>query len=204
MVTIYGVARSRAFRCLWAAKEAGIEVEHLPVAFGSESRAPDYLALNPNGTVPAMRDGNLVLFESLAINLHLAAKAGPPLLPAGEDHSRVLQWTLWAATEIEPSIMQWARNAFLLPEAQRDAALAAAGRAMTDRRLAVLEVHLANRPFLLGEAFTIADCNLAGVLYGSWFQGYDLSAAPRVKAWMERCMTRPAALAARRLREEQA
>jgi glutathione S-transferase len=202
MLTIYGVARSRAFRCLWAAEEAGIAYAHVPVMFGPEAQAPEFLALNPNGTVPAMRDGDLLLFESLAINLHIAAKAGPPLLPIGADHSRVLQWTLWAATEIEPQVMQWARNSFMLPEAQRDAALAAAGRAAADRRLAVLEEHLAGRPFLLGEGFTIADCNLAGVLYGSWFRGYDLSAMPRVAAWMERCMTRPAALTARRLREE--
>ena len=60
---------------------------------------------------------------------------------------------------------------------------------------------MAARSFLLGQGFSIADCNLAGVLYGSWFKGYDLSAVPWVKAWMERCMTRPAALAARRLRE---
>ena len=66
----------------------------------------------------------------------------------------------------------------MLPAPQRDAALAEAGRAATDTRLAVLEGVLADRAFLLGEAFSIADCNLAGVLYGSWFNGYDLSAAP--------------------------
>jgi glutathione S-transferase len=201
MLTIYGVPKSRAFRCLWAAEEAGLPYESVPVMFGAESRAPAYLAINPNGSVPALRDGELMLFESLAINLHIAAKVGAPLLPAGADHSRVLQWTLWAATEIEPNVLQWARHSFMLPAPQRDAALAEAGRAATDTRLAVLEGVLADRAFLLGEAFSIADCNLAGVLYGSWFNGYDLAAAPRVKAWMERCMTRPAALAARRLRE---
>jgi glutathione S-transferase len=201
MLTIYGVAHSRAFRCLWAAEEAGLAYESIPVAFGTESRMPEFLAINPNGSVPVLRDGDLVLFESLAINLHIAALAGPPLLPTGADQARTLQWTLWAATEVEPNVMQWARHSVMLPEAQRDAALAAAGRAATDRRLAVLDAHLADRPFLLGAEFGIADCNLAGVLYGSWVRGYDLSATPRVAAWMERCMTRPAAMAARRLRE---
>jgi len=201
MLSIYGVPRSRAFRCIWAAEEAGLAWENIPVAFGTESRAPAFLALNPNGTVPALRDGDLVLFESLAINLYIAGKAGAPLLPGGADHARALQWTLWAATEIEPGILQWARNVFQLPEDQRDPALAAAGRAATDRRLAVLDAHLADRAFLLDVAFTIADCNLAGVLYGSWLNGYDLSAMPHVAGWMERCMTRPAALVARRLRE---
>ncbi|WP_158292384.1 glutathione S-transferase family protein [Paracraurococcus ruber] len=201
MLIIYGAARSRAFRCLWAAAEAGVAHRHEPVAFGTGSREPGFLAINPNGKVPAMRDGDLVLFESLAINLHIAGKAGPPLLPAGDDYARALQWTLWAATEAEPHALHWARNAFQLPPEQRDPAQAAAGRAALEPRLAVLEGHLADRPFLLGEGFCIADCNLAGVLYGSWFNGYDFSAAPRVAGWMERCLTRPAALAARRLRE---
>jgi glutathione S-transferase len=203
MLTIHGVARSRAFRCLWAAEEAGIAYRHDPVPFGPEgSKGAAYLALNPNGKLPAMTDGDLVLFESLAIALHIAGKAGAPLMPAGADAARALQWTLWAATEAEPNAMQWAYNSFMRPPEQRDAALAAAGAEALRQRLAVLEGHLADgRPFLLGAAFSIADCALAGVLYGSWFNGFDLAATPRVGAWLERCLTRPAALAARALRE---
>lgn len=201
MLRIYGVPRSRAFRCIWAAEDAGLPYESIPVPFGPELQATGFVALNPNAKVPALEDGPLVLFESLAINLHMAAKAGAPLMPAGDDASRVLQWTLWAATEIEPNIMQWAYNAFMRPPGQRDPALAEAGGAAVRQRLEVLEGHLATRPFLLGPAFTIADCNLAGVLYGSWFNGFDFSAAPRVRAWLETCLNRPAALAARALRE---
>lgn len=202
MLIIHGVARSRAFRCLWAAEEAGLAYRHDPVAFGPEGhKGAAFLALNPNGKLPAMTDGSLVLFESLAINLHIAAKAGAPLMPAGEDAARALQWTLWAATEAEPNAMQWAYNTFMRPPEQRDAALAAAGAEALRQRLAVLEQHLADRPFLLGQDFTIADCNLAGVLYGSWFNRFDYAGVPGVAAWLERCLTRPAAMVARRLRE---
>ena len=200
MLKLIGVARSRNFRCLWAAEEAGIAYEHVPTPF-TDIKAPAFLALNPNGKLPAMQDGALVLFESLAINLHIAAKVGAPLLPGGADHSRVLQWTLWAATEAEPNIMQWARHSFMLPEDQRSPAEAAAGRAASDARLSVLEGHLAGQDWLVGNAFSIADCNLAGIYYGSWFNGYDFSGFPRVKAWLDRCLNRPAALAARKLRE---
>ncbi len=200
MLKLIGVARSRNFRCLWAAEEAGVPYEHVQTPF-TEIKGAAHLAVNPNGKLPAMQDGGLALFESLAINLHIASKVGAPFNPAGDDHARVLQWTLWAATEAEPNIMQWAQHTFMKPEAERDAGLAAAGKAASDARLAVLEGHLANREWLVGNAFSIADCNLAGIYYGSWFNKYDFSGFPKVKAWLDRCLTRPAALTARKLRE---
>ncbi|HEV7265448.1 MAG TPA: glutathione S-transferase family protein [Falsiroseomonas sp.] len=201
MLSIHGTAKSRAFRCIWAAEEAGLPYEHVPVAFGPQMKA-DLAAVNPNGKIPAMRDGSLALFESLAINLHIATKAGAPFMPAGDDASRVLQWTLWAATEVEPAIMQWAYNTYIRPAEQRDPALATAGAAEAAARLAVLEGHLAaGGPWLLGREFAVADCNLAGVLYGSWLNGFDYGRLPKVKAWLDACFARPAALKARKMRE---
>ncbi|WP_027283666.1 glutathione S-transferase family protein [Rubritepida flocculans] len=201
MIRLHGTPKSRTFRCIWAAEEAGFAYEIVPVDAMRGAKTAEHLKVNPNGKVPAMEDGALVLFESLAINLHLAAKAGPPLMPAGDDASRVLQWTLWAATEVEPAAMQWAYNSYLRPPAERDPGQAAAGKAGLDARLDVLEEHLKGRDFLLGPAFTIADCNLAGVLYGAWANKYDWGGHTRVKAWLDRCLNRPAALRARALRE---
>ncbi len=201
MIRIHGIAKSRAFRCIWAAEEAGQAYEVVPVGFGPGIKAPAHLKVNPNGKIPAMEDGALVLFESLAINMHIAAKAGAPLSPSGDDASRAIQWTLWAATEVEPAAMQWAYNIYIRPEAERDAGQAAAGAAGLVARLDVLEGQLGANPYLLGAAFTIADCNLAGVLYGAWANTFDLSGHPKVKAWLDRCFNRPAALAARAQRE---
>ncbi|WPB84187.1 glutathione S-transferase family protein [Sediminicoccus rosea] len=201
MIRLYGTPKSRAFRCIWAAEEAGLPYELIPLGFGPGMKAPAHLKLNPNGKIPAMEDGALALFESLAINLHLAAKAGPPLMPLGDDASRVLQWTLWAATEVEPAAMQWAYNTYIRPAAERDPGQAAAGAAGLNARLDVLEGQLGAQSWLLGETYTIADCNLAGVLYGAWANKFDLGGHTRVKAWLERCLHRPAALAARALRE---
>lgn len=201
MIRIHGTPKSRAFRCIWAAEEAGLPYEILPVDFARAAKTPEQLRINPNGKVPAMQDGELVLFESLAINLHLASKAGPPLAPVGDDAARALQWTLWAATEIEPAAMQWAFHTHLRPEAERDPGQAAAGAAGLNARLDVLEQHLAGREFLLGGSFTVADLNLAGVLYGAWANRFDWGAHLRVKAWLDRCFARPAAQKARALRE---
>jgi glutathione S-transferase len=200
MLRIHGIAKSRAFRCIWAAEEAGFAYEVIPIGFGPEMKAA-VAAVNPNGKIPALQDGALTLFESLAINLHIAAKAGAKLMPAGDDASRVLQWTLWAATEAEPAIMQWAYNTYIRPPEQRDAAAAKAGAEAAAQRLAVLEQHLAAHPFMVGTGFTVADLNLASVLYGAWLNGFDFSAFPKVKAWLDACLTRPAARAARKQRE---
>lgn len=201
MLKIHGIPRSRAFRCIWAAEEAGLAYEVVPLGFAGGFKLERPLGINPNNKIPALEDGDLVLFESLAINLHIARKAGAPLMPSGDDASRVLQWTLWAATEAEPHVMRWAYNAYLKPEAERSTAEAAAGKEAMDARLAVLEAELATRPYLVGNGFTVADLNLASVLYGAWLNGYDLGPFPKVKAWLDACLTRPKALAARRQRE---
>jgi glutathione S-transferase len=70
---IYGIARTRAFRALWVAKELGLDYEHLPIEIGDAgARSPEFLALNPNGRLPFIDDDGFVLYESLAITLYLA------------------------------------------------------------------------------------------------------------------------------------
>ena len=74
---IYGIARTRAFRALWIAEELGLDYEHVPVEIGAAgARQPDYLAINPNGRLPAIEDDGFILWESLAITLYLAKKHG--------------------------------------------------------------------------------------------------------------------------------
>src|SRR5215831_13265303 len=94
MLKLFGQARSRASRSLWMLEEIGIPYEHVPVRPYTESRAADYLRLNPNGHIPTLDDDGLVLWESLAINLYLAERyAAAPLWPAGvQDHGRIYQW----------------------------------------------------------------------------------------------------------------
>lgn len=201
MLRIHGIPRSRAFRCIWAAEEAGLPYEVVPLGFAAGMKLERPLAINPNNKIPALEDGDLVLFESLAINLHIAGKAGAPLMPAGTDGSRALQWTLWAATEAEPPVMRWGYNTYIKPAAERDAAEAKAGAEALAQRLAVLEGELGKRPCLVGNAFSIADLNLACVLYGAWLNGFDLSSFPKVKAWLDACFNRAAAKRARAQRE---
>src|SRR3954465_2641952 len=82
MLRMYGIARTRAFRAIWMAKELGLEYEHIPVEIGAGgARQAEYLAINPNGRLPAIDDDGFILWESLAITLYLAKKHGK-LYPA--------------------------------------------------------------------------------------------------------------------------
>ena len=93
---IYGIARTRAFRALWVAMELGIDYEHIPLEIGSAgARTPEFLAVNPNGRLPAIDDDGFVLWESLAITLYLAKKHSTGgLYPATlEAEAKTWQWT---------------------------------------------------------------------------------------------------------------
>lgn len=200
-VKIFGIPKSRAFRCIWAAEEAGVPYELVATDFTTGVKAPGFAAVNPNAKIPAMQDGALTMWESLAINLHIARKAGTALVPAGDGLSRVEMWTLWVATEVEPHQMAWFYNTIMRPPEQRDPKAAEAGAAALRTRLEVLERLLAEHDYLLGASYTAADLNVACVLYTAWFNKFDMGAFPRVAAWLERCVNRPGAKRARALRE---
>lgn len=202
-LTIYGIPRSRAFRNLWAAEETGADYVLEATDFTTGVKAPGFAAINPNAKIPTLKDGDLVLWESLAINLYLARKYGEGLWPDKvEDEGRVFMWTLWTATELEAIQMQWAYNSFIRPPDQRDAALAAAGAEGMRKPYGVIETVLKDGgPYLLGERFTIADLNVACVAYTAWFNKWDFAAFPKVKAWLDTCLERPAARRARNMRE---
>src|SRR5712691_9341592 len=127
MLKIYGVARSRAFRILWMAKELGLDYEHVKVDFASgETREPGFLALNPNGHVPVIDDDGLILWESMAINLYLAKKYGAGgLYPDRlEDEARAWQRRFWGMTEVELPVLTAMMNRAVYPEDERDHAAA--------------------------------------------------------------------------------
>ena len=74
MITLYGISMSRAGRCVWALEEIGLDYEQVPIHFNDGgARTPEYLAINPNARIPSLIDGDLVLYESMAINHYLAA-----------------------------------------------------------------------------------------------------------------------------------
>ena len=194
---IYGVARTRAFRALWIAQELGLAYEHLPIEIGDAgARTPEFLALNPNGRLPVIADGDFVLSESLAITLYLAKKYSPgKLYPTSlEAEARAWQWSFWAIAEVDRGVNIWSLHAVRLPPAERDIKLRDKALKVIAPPFQVLDAALANNPYLLGAEFTVADLNVAAVI--SRAVDMDLSAWPNLEAWLLRCLDRPAARAA--------
>jgi len=196
---IYGIARTRAFRALWMAEELGLDYRHVPIEIGpAGARKPEYLAINPNGRLPAIEDDGFTLWESLAITLYLAKKHGQLYPTTLEGEARAWQWSLWAVQEVDRGVNIWSLHAVRLPPQERDPQRRAEALKVLEAPFKVLEGALAGRPYLLGEEFTVADLNVAAVI--SRAIDMDLSATPRLARWLERCLERPAARTALALR----
>ena len=193
-LSIYGIARTRAFRALWVANEVGLEYEHLPIEIGDAGAgAPEFRAINPNGRLPFIDDNGFVLFESLAITLYLAKKhANGRLYPATlEGEARTWQWSMWALNEVDRGVNIWSLHAVRLPPDERDAAKRDEALKVIAKPFQVLDAALSKQDYLVGSEFTVADLNVAAVI--SRAIEMDLSAVPHLKAWLTRCLDRPAA-----------
>jgi glutathione S-transferase len=198
---IYGIARTRAFRAIWMARELGLAYEHVPVEIGAAgARQADYLAINPNGRLPAIDDDGFVLWESLAITLYLAKKHDRFYPATLEGEAKAWQWSLWAVQEVDRGVNIWSLHAVRLPPEDRNQALLAEALKVIGPPFRVLDGALADRPYLLGGEFTVADLNVAAVI--SRAIDMDLSATPHLADWLRRCLGRAAAQAALRLRAE--
>jgi len=176
-------------------KECGLNFDHVQTNFfDGSTHTPEFLAINPNGRVPVLVDDGFVLFESLAINLYLAKKYGNTLAPAaGQEDALATQWGFWVMSEVEKPLLFASANRALFPEGSRDEEQALMAIAKLNRPLQVLEAHLASSAYVLGDRFTVADLNIATVMDLAPQCGISLDAWPRVKAWHERCLARPAA-----------
>jgi glutathione S-transferase len=191
---IYGIARTRAYRALWVAMELGIDYEHLPIEIGDAgARSPEFLTINPNGRLPVIVDDGFVLFESLAITLYLAKKHSAGKLYPGtlKGEAKAWQWSFWAIAEVDRGVNIWSLHAVRLPPQERNAALREEALNVIAAPFQVLDAALAKTPYLLGDDFTVADLNVAAVI--SRAINMDLSATPNLKAWLKRCLDRPAA-----------
>lgn len=218
MLTIHGVARSRASRIIWLCHELGLPFLHRPViqayrlADASAEDAPpntrsaDFLALSPAGAVPVLQDGDLTLTESLACTLYLARKHGGPIGPqdASED-GLMMQWSFYAATAIEPDALTilYLHNRGTLQSAE-DTGLVAEAATRLVRPLKVVDDHLALHGHLVGDRFTVADLNMAEVL--RYAQGHHelMGQFPALTAWLTACQQRPAFGAMSAAREAEA
>ena len=200
MLKLYGTSKSRSARCLWALEELGLKYEHVPVEV-AKAKSPEHLKLNPNGHIPVLDDDGEIFWESMAINLYLAAKYGKaPMWPEShEGRGHAVQWSFWGMTETEPHLLTVLRNRMLLPPEQRNEQSAMQAVATLQGPLKVLDGALKGREYLLGKDFTIADLNLSGILSFAVLAKLDFAAAATAQAWLQKCLGRDAFKKARSL-----
>ena len=205
MLRLYGSARSRGVRTLWMLGELGLPYDHkdyLPRS--AETKTPEYRALNPHGAVPTIDDDGFVLWESMAINLYLAKKAGKLYPTDAKAEALTLQWCFWEVDRLDRQLTTYANNAFVLPEAQRNAAVAKSTWEEITVAVDVLEIALGKSEWLVGNAFSVADLNVSSAMVRAVVTP-PMNAAfakwPKVHAWLHACWDRPAAKHALAMRE---
>jgi glutathione S-transferase len=198
-IRFYSWPRSSGFGVHWALEELGLAYEYVRLDRAkNEQRSAAYLAINPNGKVPALVDGDERIFESLAVLLHLAERYGEAkgLWPAGgAQRAEALSWTTWSATELQPFMLQYIYHGLDAPMSfdppDRSKAAAEYSLATSTWHLDMLENRLRDRQFVMG-AFSLADIPMAATLGFGASLGVPLGQRAAVRAWLDRCSARPA------------
>lgn len=195
MIKLYGFPPTRSIRALWTLREIGVEFEWVQVdLMRGDHRRPEFLALNPAGKLPVLVDDGFVLTESVAIVLYLAEKfPQKKLLPtAAREKAEAHRWLMFTATELEQPLWRIARHTALYPAPDRIPAEIDLAKRDFRAMVAVMESHMKNREFLVGDTFGVADVVAAYTL--DWANEVKLlDEAPTLRAYMEKMFARPAA-----------
>lgn len=197
MLKVWGRANSsNVGKVMWCIGELGLEHERIDWGgrFGGNDD-PEYRKINPNGRVPTLEeDGGFSLWESGAIVRYLCAKhsAGALCPDDLKVRAEAEQWMDWAAVSLHPFNPVFIANMFVLPPEKRNPEAISKAVETTAPLFGILDRHLADRAYLCGSEFTMADIP-AGTLVHRW-----ISYAPErpkhanLEAWYERLKQRPA------------
>jgi glutathione S-transferase len=195
MITVYGRATSSNVQLvMWAIAELGLPHERLDYGhtFGG-TNTPEFRAMNPNGLVPVIRDGDLVMWESGAILRYLASRYGAaPFWPADPlERAPIDMWAEWGKVTLAPAFNMpifWARVRTAAKD--RDEAALTAAVTRFDGLLGIVEPRLA--PFVMGEDFTLADIVIGSYLHRYYTVDIARPDRPAIRAYYDRLAARPA------------
>jgi glutathione S-transferase len=188
MMKLYWAPRSRSFTALWLMEETGQPYERVltDITTGAQ-KAPEYLAINPMGKVPALGDGDATLAEAAAICAYVAerypeAKLAPPL--GDVRRAKYLYWLFFSPGCIEPAIVQLATRIEMNP--------VAAGWGEAQRVFDVLDEAVSQGPWILGDSFSAADIVIGSGLNFAVRMFKMVPSRPSFDAYLDRCAARPA------------
>ena len=188
MYKLYGSRKSRSFRVLWAFEELGLEYEHV----NAGPRSDEVRAVNPSGKIPVLVVEDHVLTDSVAIIQFLADRHGKLTYPAGTiERAQQDSFMQFACDEMDGTLWTAARNSFVLPEERRVPAIKPTLKWEYQNSMKTLAGRLADRTYLMGDVFTVAD--IVATHCGTWGRnaGFD-TGQPVVEAYFDWVMERPA------------
>jgi GST-like protein len=203
-IQLYSLATPNGVKVSIALEETGLAYEAHKVSFETNDQmTPEFLSLNPNNKIPAIIDPHgpgdqpLALFESGAILVYLAEKAGK-LLPQ-EPHARyeTLQWLMFQMGGVGPMFGQFGHFHKFAADKVSDPYPRERYLNETKRLLGVLDERLEGRDYIMGDDLTIADIAIVPWLrtLGGFYEAGEISgldAMANLKRWIETCMARPA------------
>lgn len=195
MMKLYHCADSRSLRGLWALEELGLDYELVSLEFPPRLNHPEYLEVNPLGTVPTFVDGDTVLTESAAICQYLGDVHGPTelaLRPGDEEYGSYLNWLHRSdATLTFPQTLVLRYSRFepterRLPQVVEDYSI------WYLSRLRSVESALEGRDYLVANRFTMADIAVGYALFLGSTLGLDERYKPNCRRYLDRLMEREA------------
>lgn len=211
IIQLYSMNTPNGIKVSWALEEMHLPYEpHTINILEGDQHRPEFLWINPNGKIPALYDpegpdGHPVsLMESAAILIYLAEKTGRFMPVDPEGRSACLQWLFFQMGHIGPMFGQFGHfYVYARDQCDHPYPLQRYGKE-TQRLLGVLEGHLSDRDYILGESISIADMAIVpwvDCLESSYRAGghLELDAFPAVNRWLERCTRRPAYAVAERV-----
>lgn len=186
--------QARSLRAVWALEEMAIEYELEILPFPPRFMQPEYLEVNPLGTVPFLVDGDTTMTESIAICHYLAEKYHKDDFTLKPDHPEYGDYLNWLyhgdATLTFPQTI-FLRYAMLETKENRQPKVADDYRKWYLKRLVRLNKHIVDREFLCGQHFTIADIAITYALFLGKLIGIDVDYEPQVKDYLDRMTSRP-------------
>lgn len=196
MLTLWGRNTSiNVQKVLWLLGELDLAYERIDVggAFGGLDK-PEFLALNPNGLIPVLEDGNVHIWESHAILRYLAAKydAGGLWPEDPADRAQADQWMEWHVSTLYPDFIAAFLGLVRTPPSQRNMASIELSAKRAGWHYEKLEEHLAGRDFICGDRLTIGDIPLGATLYRYFTLEIERPDLPNIEAWYARLQERAA------------
>ncbi|MEX0962752.1 MAG: glutathione S-transferase family protein [Pseudohongiellaceae bacterium] len=197
---LYGMGQSRSFRALWALEESGLQYEYINTKLRTDgadkesAKHPSYLALNVQGKVPTLVDGDLVLTESIAIMNYIARNAPDSgLLPkmSTPAYAKLDELTCFILAELEQPLWSKGKHMFALPEEYRIPAMFETAKFEFDKAVRTLDHLLDDNDYAIGSNFSMVDILLAQTF--NWAIRFEFDVPEKYIALRDRHYQRPAA-----------